>query len=137
MLALLNDYADCVVSAVHAQGGQVLKFIGDGILAIFYLDGGGDGCGHALNAADDALARIAALNDRRSEDGLPVTDLYLALHVGDLLFGNIGSLDRLDFTVVGRAVNEAARIGTMCRGLERDGATVVRFQFTCTMAQPE
>ncbi len=119
-LALLNDYADCVVTAVHAQGGQVLKFIGDGILAIFDLAGDGDGCTRALDAAQDALGQITTLNGQREADGLPVTGLYLSLHVGEVLYGNIGSRDRLDFTVVGPAVNEAARICTMCRGLERD-----------------
>ena len=119
-LALLNDYADCVVTAVQAQGGQVLKFIGDGILAIFDLAGDGDGCTHALDAAQVALDEITALNDRRETGGLPITGLYLSLHVGEVLYGNIGSRDRLDFTVVGPAVNEAARICAMCRGLERD-----------------
>ena len=123
-LALLNDYAECVVTAVQDHGGQVLKFIGDGILAIFELvessAGNDDGCSHALDAAHDALERIAALNVERGKSGLPVTGLYLSLHVGEVLYGNIGSRGRLDFTVVGPAVNEAARICAMCRGLERD-----------------
>ena len=119
-LALLNDYADCVVTAVQAHGGQVLKFIGDGILAIFDLKECGDACSCALGAAHDAMEAMAALGARREKQGLPVTGLYLALHVGEVLYGNIGSRDRLDFTVVGPAVNEAARICAMCRGLERD-----------------
>ena len=119
-LALLNEYAECVVTAVQACGGQVLKFIGDGILAIFDLKECGDACACALSAAKDAQARTAALNETRSGAGLPVTELYLALHVGEVLYGNIGSRDRLDFTVVGPAVNETARICAMCRGLERD-----------------
>ena len=126
-LALLNDYAECVVTAVQAQGGQVLKFIGDGILAIFELAEGGDGCNRALDAAHDTMEHVASLNEKRCGAGLPVTELYLSLHVGEVLYGNIGSRDRLDFTVVGPAVNEAARICAMSRGLER--AVVVSAAF--------
>ena len=64
--------------------------------------------------------RAAALNARRAAAGLPVTGVYLGLHVGEVFYGNIGSPDRLDFTVVGPAVNEAARIAAMCRSVERD-----------------
>jgi len=127
ILALLNDYADCVTTAVQAQGGQVLKFIGDGVLAIFELAKDGDGCSRALDAAHDAMQHVTSLNEKRSGAGLPVTELYLSLHVGEVLYGNIGSRDRLDFTVVGPAVNEAARICAMSRGLER--AVVVSAAF--------
>ena len=64
-------------------------------------------------------ARSSALNAKRDESGLPVTDMYLGLHVGDVFYGNIGSMERLDFTVVGPAVNEASRIATMCRSVEQ------------------
>ena len=64
--------------------------------------------------------RVAALNARRAAAGLPVTGVYLGLHVGEVFYGNIGSPDRLDFTVVGPAVNEASRIAAMCRSAERD-----------------
>ena len=121
ILDLLNDYADCLVSAVQQHGGQVLKFIGDGILAMFTLDGGDDAriCARALDAALAARRMTAELNDRRAANGKPVTGFYLSLHVGDVLYGNIGSRDRLDFTVVGPAVNEAARIEAMCRSLDQ------------------
>jgi adenylate cyclase len=119
IIPLLNDYADAIVSAIQVQGGEVLKLIGDGILAIFDA-AAEDACGCALDAAEAARARIAALNEHRRQAGLPVTRSYLGLHVGEVFYGNIGSVDRLDFTVVGPAVNEASRIAAMCRALDQD-----------------
>jgi adenylate cyclase len=120
IIPLLNDYADAVVSAIQSQGGEVLKLIGDGILAIFDAAVAADACGCALDAAEGARGRIAALNERRQREGLPVTRFYLGLHAGEVFYGNIGSIDRLDFTVVGPAVNEASRIAAMCRALDQD-----------------
>ena len=120
IIPLLNDYADAVVSALRGQGGEVLKFMGDGILAIFDAAAPEDACRCALDAAEDAVRRVAALNQRRAAQGLPVTRFYLGLHVGEVFYGNIGSFDRLDFTVVGPAVNEASRIATMCRALDQN-----------------
>jgi adenylate cyclase len=117
IIPLLNDYAEAIVSALRAQGGEVLKFMGDGTLAIFHASE--DACRQALAAADDAVRRIAALNRRRAAEGLPVTRLYLGLHVGDVFYGNIGSFERLDFTVVGPAVNETSRIAALCRSLDQ------------------
>ncbi len=119
IIPLLNDYADAVVSALKAQGGEVLKFMGDGTLAIFDAAAADDACRHALDAADDAIRRIAALNERRVAEGLPVSRLYLGLHVGDVFYGNIGSYERLDFTVVGPAVNETSRIAALCGSLDQ------------------
>jgi adenylate cyclase len=119
IIPLLNDYADAVVSALQGQGGEVLKFMGDGILAIFDAAAAEDACCQALDAADDAVRRVAALNERRAADGLPVTRLYLGLHVGEVFYGNIGSFHRLDFTVVGPAVNETSRIAALCRSLDQ------------------
>jgi adenylate cyclase len=119
VIPLLNDYADALVTAIHAQGGDVLKFIGDGILAVFSRGGFEETCQQALAAEADARNRVAELNARRSADGLPVTQFYLGLHVGEVFFGNIGSVDRLDFTVVGPAVNETSRIAAMCRSLDQ------------------
>jgi adenylate cyclase len=98
----------------------VLKFIGDGILAVFAASAAADACACALDAALDARSRVADLNRRRSEVGLPVTRLYLGLHVGEVFYGNVGSVDRLDFTVVGPAVNETSRIAALCRSLDQD-----------------
>jgi len=120
VIPLLNDYAEAVISAIHDAGGEVLKLIGDGILAIFVADDAGEACHCALDAQKRARERVGALSDRRRRQGLPTTSLYLSLHVGDVFYGNIGSSDRLDFTVVGPAVNEASRIAGLCRSLKRD-----------------
>ena len=119
MLALLNDYAEAQVEEIEAHGGHVLKFTGDGILAIFPHDDTQEACKRALDAAAAQRARIGALNLRRTVSGLPVTDTHVALHVGELLYGNLGSSRRLDFTVLGPAVNEAARIEALCASLEQ------------------
>jgi adenylate cyclase len=119
VIPLLNDYADVIVSAIHAQGGDVLKLIGDGTLAIFAAPDRGRACAAALAAAMAARGEVAALNRRRARGGLPVTDMYLGLHVGEVFYGNVGSTERLDFTVVGPAVNETSRIAAMCRSAEQ------------------
>jgi adenylate cyclase len=119
IIPLLNDYADAIVSAIHDQGGDVLKLMGDGVLAIFT---GGDresACRAALGAADAARRDVAELNVRRQQEGLPVTEMYLGLHAGEVFYGNVGSKDRLDFTVVGPAVNEVSRIAAMCRSVDQ------------------
>lgn len=119
MLALLNDYAGCLTEAVHAHGGQVLKFIGDGILAIFRDDDQHLACSCALDAAHQAARDVLILSEDRAAAGHARTDFTLALHFGDLLYGNFGSRMRLDFTVLGPAVNEASRIAEMCRSLDQ------------------
>ena len=120
VIPLLNDYAEAVISAVHEAGGDVLKLIGDGTLAIFKADDPARACRSALAAEARMRERVAALNARRAAAGLPVTGVYLGLHVGEVFYGNIGSPERLDFTVIGPAVNEASRIAAMCRSVERD-----------------
>jgi adenylate cyclase len=120
VLALLNDYAEAQVEAIEANGGHVLKFIGDGILAIFPDDQQKSACTMALDAAVEQRRRVGALNERRTASELPVTDTHIALHVGELLYGNVGSPRRLDFTVLGPAVNETARIEALCGSLEQN-----------------
>jgi adenylate cyclase len=119
VIPLLNDYADAIVSVIHGHGGDVLKLIGDGILAIFTADDRERACTGALAAATAARSEVAALNLQRARDGLPVTDAYVDLHVGEVFYGNIGSIERLDFTVVGPAVNETSRIAAMCRSVDQ------------------
>ena len=119
IIPLLNDYADAVISAIHARSGDVLKLIGDGVLAIFPAEERARACAAALGAAREARAAVAALNARRGAEGLPTTDMYLGLHLGVVFYGNIGSEDRLDFTVVGPAVNEVSRIAAMCRSVDQ------------------
>ena len=117
---LLNDYAEAVVGAVQQHEGEVLKFMGDGVFAMFPRAGGGTEalCRRAIEAAVSLAIAVATLNERRSRAGLPTCGFHLALHYGDVLYGNIGSPARLDFTVVGPAVNETARIEAMCRSLD-------------------
>jgi len=119
VLALLNDYAQVQVEEIEAHGGHVLKFMGDGILAIFPDDDRTIACTSALDAAASMRQRIAALNVRRAVSDLPVTDTHLALHAGELLYGNLGGSRRLDFTVLGSTVNEAARIEALCASLDQ------------------
>jgi adenylate cyclase len=120
IIPLLNDYADAIVSSIHEAGGDVLKLIGDGALAIFKAAEPGRACRCALEAERQMRTRVDALNRSRTAGGLPVTDVYLGLHIGEVFYGNIGSQDRLDFTVVGPAVNEASRIAALCRSVEKD-----------------
>lgn len=120
VIPLLNDYAEAIVSSIHEAGGDVLKLIGDGTLAIFRADAPGEACRAALAAEAAMRGRIAAVSERRAGEGLPTTEAYLGLHIGEVFYGNVGSLDRLDFTVIGPAVNEASRIAAMCRSAERD-----------------
>jgi adenylate cyclase len=119
IIPLLNDYAEAIVSSIHENAGDVLKFIGDGVLAIFPAEDRAHACAAALDAAGAARAAVTALNARRIEQGLPATEMYLGLHIGEVFYGNIGSKDRLDFTVVGPAVNEVSRIAAMCRSVDQ------------------
>jgi adenylate cyclase len=119
IIPLLDDYADAIVSAIHEHSGDVLKLIGDGVLAIFPAEDRARGCAAALDAANEARASVAAVNERRRAEGLPTTDMYLGLHLGLVFYGNIGSKERLDFTVVGPAVNEVARIAALCRSVDQ------------------
>jgi len=119
IIPLLNHYADAIISAIHEQGGDVLKLMGDGLLAIFTAEDRGRACDAALTAALAARRSVTLVNQRRAAKGLPITDMYLGLHIGEVFYGNIGSKDRLDFTVVGPAVNEVSRIAALCRSVEQ------------------
>ena len=119
VIPLLSDYSDVTVSAIHEHGGDVLKLIGDGTLAIFTAENRTQACNAALSAAIAARRGIAELEKRRTAEAKPTTDMYLGLHVGNVFYGNIGSRERLDFTVLGPAVNEASRIAAMCRSVEQ------------------
>jgi adenylate cyclase len=124
LIDLLNCYFGPMCDAVASQGGEILKFIGDAMLAIFPIghDTANDAaktCRAALIAAEFAQAALREENERRGEAGLPRIEYGLALHLGDVMYGNIGSDTRLDFTVIGPAVNLTARIESMCRGLGR------------------
>jgi adenylate cyclase len=116
LIDLLNRYFDCQVPVILDHGAEVLKFMGDGLLAIFAIAGNEtEMCTRALAAARQAQANIAAL----AGSGMPGMRFGLALHIGDVLYGNIGSGNRLDFTCIGPAVNFAARLEKLTSRLGR------------------
>ena len=119
VIPLLNEYSDVIISAIHENGGDVLKLIGDGTLAIFTAESRTQACNAALGAAIAARQGVTELKKRRTAEDKPVTDMYLGLHVGKVFYGNVGSRERLDFTVLGPAVNEASRIAAMCRSIDQ------------------
>jgi adenylate cyclase len=120
IIPFLNDYAEASIDAIHEAGGDVLKLIGDGILAIFTGEDMAAARKASLAAEHRFRLNINELNDRRLKDGRPITTAYVGLHVGEVFYGNIGSQDRLDFTVVGPAVNEVSRIASMCNPIDRE-----------------
>jgi len=120
MIAALDAWFDRVAGAVHAFGGEVLKFIGDGVLAIFPVTGApAAACEAALRAIVAARAGMAHLDAVRRAQGLPPLPFGAALHLGEMLWGNIGAADRLDFTAIGPAVNLVSRLEGLCRPLGR------------------
>jgi adenylate cyclase len=120
VIAALDAWFDRVAGAVHAFGGEVLKFIGDGVLAIFPVAGApAEACEAALRAVLAARAGMAHLDAGRQAQGLPPLPFGAALHLGEMLWGNIGAADRLDFTAIGPAVNLVSRLEGLCRPLGR------------------
>lgn len=110
---LLNDYYDCIVPAIEKNGGEVLKFMGDGILAIFrVLDDEEKTCANAATATREALSEVSGFDGERS------FEVGIALHFGEVAFGNIGSGTRLDYTIIGRDVNLASRVAGLCGTLD-------------------
>jgi adenylate cyclase len=130
VMVLLNDYFDLVTTQVEKHRGQVLKFIGDGLLAVFDVEGTsrGTACCQAVHAAIDAVRAMAAWNRGRTAP----LGLGVALHLDEVFYGNIGAAGRLDFTVIGKAVNEAARIEALCRTLGRQVLASASFAQSCT-----
>ena len=120
LVDLLNAFFDSMVEPIHEHGGEVLKFMGDGMLAIFNLSERRktDACNAAYQAAVAAVDNMAEFNARRVAIGAAPVGFGLALHVGEVVYGNIGAAGRLDFTVIGAAVNEASRMEKMCKDLE-------------------
>jgi adenylate cyclase len=121
VITALDAWFDRIAGAVHAFGGEVLKFIGDGVLAIFPIDERPPSvaCDAALRAVGAARAGMAHLGQARDRQGLPSLPFGLALHLGEMLWGNIGTADRLDFTAIGTAVNLVGRLEGLCRPLGR------------------
>lgn len=120
VIGALDAWFDRVAGAVHAFGGEVLKFIGDGVLAIFPVTATPpEACAAALRAVAAARAGMAHLDAKRQAQGLPPLPFGAALHLGEILWGNIGAADRLDFTAIGPAVNLVSRLEALCRPLGR------------------
>lgn len=121
LIELLDEVFEALAAPLRSRGGQVLKFLGDGLLAIFPFDDATQReiCGHALDAAGEAMASLDRLNAARQNAGKPTAEIDLALHLGEVLYGNVGAVDRLDFTVIGPAVNEVSRIEALCEPLGR------------------
>ncbi|WP_170411417.1 adenylate/guanylate cyclase domain-containing protein [Ruegeria arenilitoris] len=117
IIDMLNDYLAVAVGVVHDNDGNILKFMGDGLMAMFDVGEIDEDARAALKAVPMLQQRMEALNARRKANGLPVANFTLALHAGEILYGNIGSETRLDFTVIGPAVNQTARIAGMHRSL--------------------
>src|SRR5262249_14175645 len=121
LIDLLDAVFETLTAALRPRAGQVLKFLGDGMLAIFPFEEQtqDEVCGRALDPPTEARPALAALNAKRSAEGQPGATFGLALHAGELLYGNVGAIDRLDFPVIGPAVNEVARTEALCEPLNR------------------
>ncbi|WP_194464082.1 adenylate/guanylate cyclase domain-containing protein [Bradyrhizobium sp. CCBAU 53340] len=134
VIDLLNDYFDAMSDPIARHGGEILKFIGDGLLAIFPLDQP-NACANLLRAVTEARQAMAALNERNTSTGRAPLNYGIGVHVGDVMYGNIGSTTRLDFTVIGPAVNMASRLEALTKQigkkvlLSRDFAELVDREF--------
>ena len=120
LLRALNGYFDAVVKGVEDNGGDVLKFMGDGILSIFKIDESkpaAEQCHCAIRAASAALAELDLLNTQRAVENEDSLSIGVGINLGTVTYGNIGSPDRLDFTVLGRAVNIASRVQDLCKSV--------------------
>jgi adenylate cyclase len=135
---VLNRYFESIGGAVLEAGGEILDFIGDAVLAIFPVEGQretvGNACAVALHAAQDARRRIDRANAEHRSNGMPPLSFGLALHVGDVMFGNIGTPERLTFSVIGPSVNQVARLESLTKLLGREIVASRAFAETCLEA---
>jgi adenylate cyclase len=137
MIALLNALFDAQAKAIHDHGGEILKFIGDGLLAIFPIETPGvaaEATRHALEGAVEALAAVRELGDDLAALDEPPLYIVVALHVGTAIYGNIGAANRLDFTVIGPAVNLVSRVEAVAKAL--DLPIVVSDEFARAYGRP-
>ena len=134
MVALLDRWFGVMGAAIEAEGGDILKFMGDGLLAVFPLeDAAAESCAHALAAAKATITGTAKLNEDLVGEGQAPLRFGLALHAGDVEFGNIGAARRIDFTVIGPAVNHASRLQDLTKALQRP--LVLSDAFVATLGQ--
>jgi adenylate cyclase len=137
MIALLNALFDAQAKAIHDHGGEILKFIGDGLLAIFPIEtpaGAHEAARHALEAAVEALAGVRGLAEELAAQDEPPLQIVVALHAGTIIYGNIGAANRLDFTVIGPAVNLVSRVEAIAKTLNLP--IVVSDDFARAYGQP-
>ena len=121
LLDMLNNYFEFVSAAVSARGGEILRFIGDAMLIVFPIDEKTShkaACNAALDAALDACSTLATLNHQRQRHAQPPIEFGVGLNVGEVIYGNVGAPDRLDFTVMGPAVNRTARLESLTKSLD-------------------
>jgi adenylate cyclase len=134
VVEILNQYFDCQVPVIRKHGGEILKFMGDGLLAVFPIakDGGnlGEVCDACLEACKEARTNVDAMQ-YPSSDGIERFRFGVALHIGAILFGNIGGMSRLDFTCIGPAVNLAARLEKIASKLHRTVVASAAFAGAC------
>ena len=134
-LATLDEYFDCTAGAVLDHGGEVLKFIGDAVMAIFPFDAAArpavDMSRAAMSTAREAILKTGPINADRRERGLPPVRFGVSLHVGQVMYGNVGTERRLDFTVVGPAANQAARLEGLCKRLDTPVIASAEFNEVC------
>jgi adenylate cyclase len=135
VIELLNGYFDAMCDPIERHGGEILKFMGDGLLAIFPLSDA-DACGNLIKAVEEARHNIEALNEaNRLKVRSSPLDYGIGVHVGDVMYGNIGSKKRLDFTVIGPAVNIAARLEALTKTIRQK--VVFSGAFVARSASPE
>ena len=123
VLQMLNDYFEFIAAAVGAHGGEILRFIGDAMLIVFPIGEGMSceaACRAALESALDAQSTIATLNFQRRRHGQAQIEFGVGLNIGEVVYGNVGAPDRLDFTVMGPTVNRTARLESLTKELDRD-----------------
>jgi len=121
VLKMLNDYFEFVSAAVTARGGEILRFIGDAMLIVFPIDDkmcNQTACNAAIDAAIDAQSTLETLNHRRRRHGQPAIEFGVGLNIGEVIYGNVGAPDRLDFTVMGPAVNRTARLESLTKNFD-------------------
>lgn len=137
VVRLLDEVFETLTAPLRRRGGQVMKFIGDGMLATFSFDktDQAETCRLALDAVEEAMVALDTMNSGREYTMLPAAGVDFALHLGDVLYGNIGAADRLDFTVIGPAVNEVDRIEKLCEPLGR--SVLVSAEFAAAAEQPD
>ena len=118
VIELLNGYFDAMSGPIERHGGEILKFMGDGLLAIFPLSDPA-ACANLLQAISEAQTSVAEMNDENTRNGREALGYGIGVHVGDVMYGNIGSRKRLDFTVIGPAVNVASRLESLTKEIKR------------------